>query len=100
MRSLAQLLEQILPALVDVDAADFLPRNHDVVHRHLTEIEDGQQHLTVALWNQWAGFRHDRAQLFTAERLPAARPLAYTENAQQPVCKLVRYPKKRARHGD
>jgi len=69
VRVLAQLVEDVLPAVVHVDPGDLLARDHDVVHGDAPEIEYREQHLPMARGNHRGRFAHDRAQLFGAERL-------------------------------
>ena len=82
VRRLAQLVEQVLPAVLDVDAGDLLARHHDVVHGELTQIEDRQQHLAMTRRDHGARLGDHRAQLLGAQVLAAAGGLDDSEHAQ------------------
>ena len=53
----------------NIDAVDFIPWRHDVVHGHLLKIEDIDQHPAVTAGDHRSGFCHDSAQLFLGDRV-------------------------------
>jgi len=64
MRCLAQLVEDALPIVIEIDAGDLLTRNHDVVHRDPLKVENTHQHLLVTARDHQTRFGDDGAQLF------------------------------------
>ncbi len=69
VQRLAQLIEDVLPGGGHVDAGDLLARDHDVVDRDPSQIEDGQQHLPVPRRHQRSGLGHHRAQFIGTQGL-------------------------------
>ena len=53
--------------IVKVNADDFVVWNHDIVDRHLFEIENADQHLAVAAGNACAGFENDSPQFLARQ---------------------------------
>ena len=98
VRGLSQLIKNVLPALAHVDAGDLLPRNHDVVHRDVPQVEDRQQHLPVTRGNDRRGFRHYGAQLFGTQGLSRVGGAHHSEQAQEAVSERAGEPQRRARH--
>ena len=95
VRSEAQLIENVLPAFGHVDTADLLPGDHDVVHRHLAEIKDREQHLAVTGGHHRSGFGHDNPQLLGTEAMRIAGGAHDAEEAQKAVRGAARQPQDR-----
>ena len=93
MRGLAQLVQQILPAVLHVDARDLLPRHHDVVHGELTQIQDRQEHLPVPRRDHRSRLGDHGAQLLGGEVVRAARGFDDAKHAQDAIRELIRDPK-------
>ena len=53
--------------IVEVNADDFVVRDHDVINRHLFEIENADQHLAVAAGNACAGLKDDSAEFLARQ---------------------------------
>ena len=97
VRRLAQLIEQILPAVLDIDTGNLLTRHHDVVHGELLQIEDRKQHLAMPGRDHGTRLGDHGAQLLGAQVLTVARGLHHAEDPQHAVGKLVRDPQQRPR---
>ncbi len=95
--ALAQLLHDPVPIVIDVDADDFIPRDHDVFDRGILEIQNADQHLLVAPRNHGAGLGHNRAQLFAAQGVCRHLP-RHTEHAQYAIGEQVREPNERVEY--
>ncbi len=65
--ALAQLFDDPVPVVVDIDADDLVARHHDVFDGGVFQIQDADQHLLVAMRNHGAGLRHDGAQFLAAQ---------------------------------
>ena len=65
--ALAQLLDDPIPIVVEVDADDLVARHHDVFHRGIFQIQDADQHLLMAMRNHRAGLGDHGAQFLAAQ---------------------------------
>ena len=65
--TVGQLAQYGFPVVVDVDGVDLAARHHDVLHRHLVQIQNAEQHLLMALGDEAAGLVDDGAQLLGIE---------------------------------
>ena len=63
-----QLVENRVVVGREVDANDFIARDHDVFDRALFQVQHGEQHLLVLAWDDGAGFHDDCPQFLAAER--------------------------------
>ncbi len=61
-----ELLEDAIHRFVEVDALDLVARHHDVGDGRLLEVEDVEQHPTVARWHEDGGLAKEGAQLLRA----------------------------------
>jgi len=80
-----ELIHDLIPVGVQIDALDAVARHHDVVHGDFLEIEDGEQHVLVRLGNQHVGLAHQRPQLFGGDLGRGLFPDRDAEEAQCPV---------------
>ena len=71
--ALADLFDDVVPVVLEVDAVDLAARHHDVVDRDLFQVEDAHQHALVAVRDDGARLGDDGAQFLAAER-GAVRP--------------------------
>jgi hypothetical protein len=92
--AVGQLAQYDLPVVIDVDGGDLAARDHDVLHRHLVEIQDAYQHLLVVLGNEIARLVDDGAQLFGIEGVILV--VLETQEFQQQVRDAVDEPDKGA----
>ena len=53
-----QLMDDSGQVVIQVDADSLVARDHDVVDRHLFQIEDAEQHILAAAGNAQASFAH------------------------------------------
>ena len=90
--AVGQLAQYDLPVVIDVDGGDLAARDHDVLHRHLVEIQDAYQHLLVVLGNEIARLVDDGAQLFGIEGIILV--VLETQEFQQQVRDAVDEPDK------
>ena len=91
----ADLGEDRLEVVVEIDAGDLLTRHHDVVDGDILQIEDRQQHRLVATWNHGAGFMYHRAQLVAGQVVGAAVDVADAQQPQQTVGNGIDQPHER-----
>jgi hypothetical protein len=89
---LAQLVEDVFPVVLDVDRGDLLPRHHDVVHRDVLEIEDGQQHLAVTRRDHRSRLGDHGAQFLGRHRATVRTHRFHAEDTQESVRRLVSEP--------
>ena len=73
MRAGFQSTENGCVVILEVDAVDFIPGNHDVIHRHLFKVENIDQHIPVTSRNQAARFAHNRSEFFLRKCVLARR---------------------------
>ncbi len=98
MLARAHRLDDLRVVLLDVDAADLVARDHDVVDRHFLQVENVQQHALVARRDHRAGLADDGAQLLGTERVLRALVGVDAEQLQQPVGDLVDAPHRGIKH--
>ncbi len=91
----ADMAEDDVEIIVQVDAEDLLTRHHDVIDGDVLEIENRQQHALVATRDHAAGFVDHGAQLVTGQAVGAAADIAHAEQAQQAIGDAIDQPDQR-----
>src|SRR5690606_17841742 len=66
-----ELVDDVVPVVLEVDALDAAARDHDVVDGDRFQLEDAQQHLLVAARNELGRLLDDGAKLLGAQRVVA-----------------------------
>ena len=85
MRRAAQVTDDGLQIIVEVDAGHFVARDHDVIDRDPLQIEDAQQHVLAIGWQLRAGFAYHAAQFLGGQAVAGALSGVDTNQAQQAV---------------
>ena len=80
MPAVAQLREQVVPVICEIEARDLGARHHDVLDVHPLEVEDAHQHPLMPMRNHHARLGHHGTQFVMAE---GTRALAFARHAEQ-----------------
>ena len=86
--ALAQLIDDLVPVILHIDADDFGARHHDVLHRGLLQIENADQHLLMAMGNHGARLGDHGAQFLAAQGVRRLL-LRYAQQTQYAVRKQI-----------
>ncbi len=94
----ADLFDDVVPVVVQVDADDLVARHHDVVDGDLFQVQDVHQHALVPFGNEHAGFVHQRAELLGLQRVVGSAHAALTKQPQHRVRQRVGHQHQRIQH--
>jgi len=97
VRTRADLFEDVVPAVGDIDRRDFAAGYHDVVDGDAFQIQNAEQHPLMSVRNHRARFGHDGTQLFRAERMRCGLFRGNSQQPQHAVREQVRDPDERIR---
>ncbi len=87
-----QATQDLVVAVVEVDAVDVIARHHHIIDRDLLQIENVQQHAAVARRNQRTRLGDDGAQFLGGHMLFFGGPRVDPEQAQQAIGHTVHQP--------
>ena len=65
--------------VIQVNADDFVMRNHDVIHGDPFEVEYADEHAPIAIRNPAAGVVHYRSQFFASQCMRVRGAIANAE---------------------
>ena len=89
MGTALQLLQDVLVAVIKVDAINLVARHHDVVNGHLLQVQYIGQHAPVAPGDHGARLGDDGSEFFLGQGLPFLHIRSETQQPEQAVGNAV-----------